>query len=218
MRNGDNHMIMGLSSGRRLGAAFVACLILAACDGGTGPVDESQDAAGAEAIATFLVDFNPMGVGIRGSSTPGTYTYTRTSACPAGGSQTATGSTTSTLNATTNVLSATWTTTQTHDKCAFSHTRGGATVKTVIDGKVTVTGASTTQLSVGRTAPARLLTHASTTKGSTTTTVGETARVCAMDFTETYNPAANTYTIKGVVCGQQVTITRTPGQGTGTRG
>lgn len=201
---------------RRLGAAVAAGLVVAACSDGTGPVGD-EESAGAAAIASFLLDHDMMGSAVRGMSfdpRTGTFTFTRTGPCPAGGTQSSNGTTTSALNATTKVLSVTWNTTMTHDDCAFTHTRGDRQVKTTINGQVAVTGSSTTQLPPDRTTPPKLLSHTSTTKGATTTTTvtnGSTVtKTCEMDVTETYDPATNTYTMKGLVCGQQVTVTRTP--------
>jgi hypothetical protein len=183
-------------------------LVFAACDIGTGPGDVTDEAA----IAGFLADMdNAAGWGRDGTSTSaGPRDLNQTVNCPAGGTHSTTGSGSSTINETTKVLTRNWTTTQAHDDCAFTRTgRDGATVKVVIDGSVTVSGNSTTQLPATRGAGEPvLLTFSSTRSGSTTTTVGDKSHTCEVNVTETYDPATKTFTIKGTVCGRTVDTTR----------
>src|SRR5688572_13991383 len=196
-------------------AALAACVTLAACDDSTSPDDELSAASAAE-LAEFVTGLDASGGTAYGmASDPGrtgTHTFTRSGPCPAGGTHGMSGSSTSSFNATTRVLSHNWTHTQTHDDCAVTHTRGDQQITVVLDGSVSVTGAATYELPATAGQPRKILTFSSTRKGSTTTTVGDKTRTCAIDVTETYDPATNTFTIKGTMCGREVNITRTPGQ------
>jgi hypothetical protein len=197
-------------------AALAACITLAACDGSTGPDEEEISAATAEDLATFVVDLDASGgaaYGMTSDPRTGSHTFTRSASCPAGGTHSMSGSSTSSFDPDTRVLSTTWSHTQTHDDCAVIHKRrDGQETKSVIDGAVTVTGSASYELPETRGEPRKILSWSSKRAGSTTTTIGENTRTCAIDVTETYDPATNTFTIEGVMCGREINVTRTPGQ------
>jgi hypothetical protein len=197
-------------------AALAACVTLAACDGSTGPEDDDLTAVGAAELAEFVTGLDASGGTAYGmASDPGrtgTHNFTRSGPCPAGGTHGMSGSSTSSFNATTRVLSHTWTHNQTHDDCAVTHRRGDQTITVVLDGSVTVNGSATYELPETAGQGRKILTFTSKRTGSTTTTIGDRTRTCSIDVTETYDPATNTFTIKGTMCGREVNVTRTPGQ------
>ncbi len=183
---------------------------LGACEGNTGPDDldpmTDDDAA---AMASFLSDVDALAVGVAAlASTSGGRTITKTTSCPAGGSVTLNGSSESSLDEDTRVVSGKWSMTQTHAACAVTHTRGDKSVTAVMDGSVTAAGTSSYQLPETRGGSRTLLAWASTKVGSTTTKVGDKTRTCEVNLTETYDAAKKTFTITGVMCGRQVDITR----------
>jgi hypothetical protein len=197
-------------------AVLAACLTLAACDDSTGPQDEELGAASAEDLATFVVGLDASGGAEYGmTSDPrrtGTHTFTRSGPCPAGGTHTMSGSSTSTFDAATRVLSTTWSHTQTHDDCAVTHKRGDQEITAVIDGSVTVDGSASYEIPETRGAHRKILSYTSRRTGSTTTTIGDRTRTCAIDLTQTYDPATGQFTVKGTMCGREVNVTYTPGQ------
>ncbi len=190
---------------------------LAGCDGATGP--DERDATTPEeanAMASFLSDVDVFSVGMATLDvSSGTRSFNRTAPCPAGGTVSVSGSNQSSLDATTKVVSTTWTTTQTHAACAITHTRADKQVTAVMDGSVTASGSSSYQLPAKKGDPRTLLSWASTRVGSTRTTVGDKVRTCEMNVSESYDPATKSFRIKGIVCGRQVDITRVLGKAGG---
>lgn len=202
--------------GRNLGtAALAGLLFFTACDDSTAPADPALDDA---ALATFLADFDPaamwaMGMSMAPHSAAMDFSRSGTFSCPGGGTITMTGTGTSSLDEATRVLSTTWSTTQTHANCAFTHpTRTGTTTTTVVNGTMTASGAASYLVPETRGTGRKLLTFSSKRVGSTTSTTGASSVTCAVDITETFDPAANSFTIKGVMCGREVNVTRTMGQ------
>jgi hypothetical protein len=202
--------------GRMLGvAALAGSVTLAACDGSTGPEDDDLSAASAADLATFVVGLDASGgtaYGMAMDPRTGSQTFTRSATCPAGGTHSMSGSSTSSFDATTRVLSTTWTHTQTHDDCAVIHRRGDQQIKAVIDGTVAVNGSASYQLPETAGQGRTILSYSSKRVGSTTTTVGDRTRTCEIDVAQTYDPGAGTFTITGTMCGRQVNTTFTPGQ------
>ena len=182
---------------------------LSGCEGTLDPGEVELTSDDAAAIAGFLSDVDLLSVGLATlSATSGTRTLSRTASCPAGGSVSVSGSSESTRNDETRVVSTKWTTTKTSVACAISHTRGDKTATAVVDGSVTTSGTSAFQLPATRDGQRTLLSWASATAGSTTTKVGDRSSTCAVDVKETYDPATKTFTVVGVMCGRQVNVTR----------
>jgi hypothetical protein len=209
-------MTMKISTpGFRFGAfALVAGLAFTGCDGeGTGP-DEEMTGARAEAIATFMLDIDVNDGGAYGMNMDprgGSHEFSRSAPCPAGGSHSVSGSRSSSLDTDTRVLSTTWSTTQTHDDCAITHSRRDQQVTVVIDGNITASGSASYQLPTDRPGHGReLLSYSSSRAGSTTTTAGDRTRVCEINVTETFDPATGAFTVTGTVCGRAVNVTRQP--------
>lgn len=196
-------------------AALAGTVTLAACEGSTGPEDDLSAVSAAD-LATFLVNLDASGgtaYGMALDPRTGTHNFNRSAPCPAGGTHSMTGSSSSTFDATTRVLSTTWSHAQTHDDCAVIHKRrDGQEIRAVLDGSITVTGAASYQLPETAGQGRKILSFSSKRVGSTTTTIGEHTRTCQIDVTETYDPAAGTFTVKGVMCGREVNVTYTPGQ------
>lgn len=192
-------------------AVLTLCVTLAlgGCDAGTGPDDgdllSSEDV---DALAGFMSDVDVLAVGAMATTATGTRTYSRTAPCPAGGSVSASGSSESTRDDATRVVSTKWTHTQTQAACALTRTRGDKTLTAVIDGSVTANGSSSWRLPESRGGLPTLLSWNATKVGSTTTTVGDRKSTCDVNVTETYDSAKQTFTITGVMCGRQVSITR----------
>ena len=193
-------------------AAFVlaATLALGGCDAGTGPDERdlltSEDA---DALAAFLSDVEILAVGVEAlASSTGTRSFTRTASCPAGGSVSVSGSSESTRDDESHVVSTKWSTTQTHAACAIARTREETTVTAVIDGTVTTSGTSSWKLPEKRGDSRTLFSWTATKVGSTTTTVGDRKNTCEVNITQTWDPATQTFTVSGTMCGRQVNVTR----------
>jgi hypothetical protein len=202
--------------GRRLaGAAMAACVALTACDGSsTGPEDDDLSAATAQDLATFVSGLDASaGTADDMTLDPRTAsrTFSRTASCPDGGTYSTSGSSNSSFDPATRILSTDWEHTQTHDDCAVIHTRGDREVRAVIDGSITVNGAASYLIPESRRHDRTILSYSSRRVGSTTTTVGDRTRSCDVDVTKTYDPDAGTFTVSGVMCGREVDVTFTPG-------
>jgi hypothetical protein len=195
--------------------AFAACLTLAACDGTTGPDDDEISAASAEEVAEIVVGLDASGgaaYGMTSDPRTGSQTFNRTATCPAGGTHSMEGSSTSSYNATTRVLSHSWSHTQTHDACAHIQRRGDREVTVVLDGTLTVTGSASYELPETAGQGRKILAYSSNRTGSTKTTIGDRTRTCEIDVSETYDPDTGLFTITGTVCGREVNLTHAPGQ------
>ena len=194
---------------------LLAALALSACQDGVEPVDEPLSAVQAEAVALFVSDVDATGGHNYGRSTDarsGTFEFSRSWDCPADGTHGVSGSGTKTLDGETRVLSTTWATTQTHDDCAVSRTRGDQQIMVVIDGTVTATGSATYQLPDEQGGERLILSFTSTRIGTTTTSARGRTRTCEIDLTETYDRESNAFTVTGSICGRDVDLTRTPGE------
>ncbi len=182
---------------------------LSGCEGTLDPGEPELTSDDAAAIAGFLSDVDLLSVGLATlSATTGTRTLSRTAPCPAGGSVSVSGSSESTKNDETRVVSTRWTTTKASVACAISHTRGDKTATAVVDGSVTTSGTSSYQLPETRDGQRTLLSWTSATVGSTTTKVGDMTATCAVDIKQTWDPVKQLFTIKGTMCGRQVDVTR----------
>jgi len=204
-------MTKSMRSSRPFSAlALAAALALAGCDGATEPDDrEVVTPEDAGAMAAFVFDLDAFAVGAAAlGSTAGARSFNRTAPCPAGGTASMSGSSETSTDAATKVVSTKWTHTQTHTACAFTFTRGDKSVTTVIDGKVTAAGSSSFKLPETRGGLPTLLTWSSTKVGSTTTKVGDKSSTCAVDIKETYDAATKKFTITGTMCGKQINVTR----------
>lgn len=192
---------------------LVALLALTGCEGGTGPADEDLTSDDAAAIAGFMFDLDALAVGAANlAATTGTRSFTRTAPCPAGGSVSASGSSESSTNPETKVVSTKWTHTQTHSACAISKTRGDQTWTAVMDGKVTTSGNSSYKLPETKGAPRTLLSWSSATTGSITTKIGDKTSTCVMDVKQAWDPVKQAFTLTGTVCGKAVDTTKGTGR------
>lgn len=194
-------------------ALLAAVSLLTACEGALEP-NEADDLSpeSAAAISSLLSDVDALSVGLNAlAAASGGRTFTRSKACPAGGTVTVSGGSESTLDEDTKVVSTRWSTTQTHAACAVTHTRGDKSVTAVVDGSVTSAGTASYQLPAKRGDGRTLLSWAGRRSGSTTTKVGDVSRTCVIDVTETYDPATKTFTVTGTICGRDVSGTRKPG-------
>jgi hypothetical protein len=196
----------------RLGALLAGVVVAAGVAGcaadGTGP-EERIAPVTAEAIAVFLASTDATAGWAAESlaaTRTGTREFSRTAPCPAGGSQTMTGSGTSSHDTAARIFTNSWTTTQSQDRCAFPGREGGPDI--VMHGSVTVTGSATYRVPEERGAGRTILTHQTTRVGSTTTSAGDRSRTCEVDLTETFDPATNSFRVVGTVCGRAVDVTR----------
>lgn len=187
---------------------------LAGCEDGVGPAaDPDLTSDEADAIAGFMFDLDALAVGMANlTASTGTKSFSRTAPCPAGGSVSASGSSESSTNQETKVVSTKWTNTQTHAACTISKTRGDKTWAAVMDGSVTTSGASSYKLPETKGAARTLLSWASTTKGSITTKIGDKSSTCVMDVQQTWDPAKQVFTITGTMCGRAVDTTKGTGR------
>ncbi|MEX1259213.1 MAG: hypothetical protein WEG36_16575 [Gemmatimonadota bacterium] len=188
--------------------ALVASAFLTACGDSTGPEGDIT-ASAAESVALFLADADGTGAFLMvADGLNGPHTLDRTRPCPAGGSHSVTGSRTRTLDEETRIVSTSWTTVQTHDACTFTRRRGGEDVTVVIDGSVTAEGSATHQLPETPGDGRQVLSYQNTRTGAVTTTVGDRTRTCEINMTESYDPATDTFTVVGTICGREVNVTR----------
>jgi len=189
--------------------AMTGVVGLGACaDGPVGPGEPLPEAT-ARAIADFVLSVDATGgwsTDVLAQSLSGTRAFERSTRCPAGGTQTVSGSGASSVDVETRTVLVSWTTTQTQTGCSFAQRGGGENI--TIDGTVSVTGSGTYRVPEDRGAGRTILAYNSKRTGSTTTVVGDRSRTCAIDVTETYDPVANTFRVVGSVCGRDVTATR----------
>ncbi|NJD20744.1 MAG: hypothetical protein FIA95_15845 [Gemmatimonadetes bacterium] len=184
-------------------------VLLAACDGGTGPADPDVTADEAEAIAGYMFDLDALAVGVVNlASTTGKRTFSKTTACPAGGSVSVSASSESSTNQETKVVSNTWSTTQTHAACTISKTRADKTWTAVMDGGVPTSGTSSYKLPETKGAQRPLLSWASTPTGSIPTKIGDKSQTCVMDVQQAWDPVKQVFTITGTMCGRSVDTTK----------
>ncbi len=193
--------------------ALIASFTLAGCEDGVGPADPDLTPEDADAMAAFILDIDALAVAAANlASSTGTRSFTRTAPCPAGGSVSASGTSETSTNQDTKVVSVKWSNTQTHSACAISKTRGDKTWTAVMDGSLSTSGASSYKLPETRGGQRTLLTWTSATVGSITTKVGDRTNTCATDIQQTWDPAKQLFTIKGTVCGRQVDTTKGTGR------
>jgi len=89
--------------------ALIAVSALTGCDTSTVPADPELTSADANAIAAFMVDMDALALAAANlASSTGTRSFTRTAPCPAGGSVSASGSSESSTNEETKVVSVKW--------------------------------------------------------------------------------------------------------------
>lgn len=191
----------------------VSLATLAGCDDGTGPADPDLTSDEADAIAGYMFDLDALAVGMMDlAAAAGKRDFSKTAACPAGGSVSLSGSGQSSTDQETRVVTNTWSTTQTHSACAISKTRGDNTWTAVVDGSVTSSGTSTYKLPESKGGQRTLLSWTSSTVGSTTTKVGDKSSTCVVDVKQSWDPVKQVFTLSGTMCGRQVDATKGRGK------
>ncbi|HET6762084.1 MAG TPA: hypothetical protein VFH27_00395 [Longimicrobiaceae bacterium] len=202
-----------------LAGAAAGLLSLAACSDAVGPASSALSADEAQALGLSMAGlttdalgdaFTGPGSADRIANGPSAdvittnESFSRTRACPAGGTVTVSGTRQGTYDTTAKTGS--WSETATRVDAACAHTvRAGVTV--------TVTGAPNVALtsSHSRTAGvAGVWTH--TEKGAFDWTRGEgKSGHCTVDVTSTFNPATHTLHVSGTICNRTFdrTVTRT---------
>jgi hypothetical protein len=174
----------------------------------TAPQGEMGSAT-AQEIANFIVSADPTAgwstIALATART-GTQEFSRTAPCPAGGTRAIVGSGDSSLDATTRTFTTRWSTTQSHDRCAFPPRDGGPDI--VVHGSVTITGEASYRMPEDRASGRLVLAYTTTRVGSTTTSAGDRSRTCEVDLTETFDPATNSFRVVGTVCGRAVDTAR----------
>jgi hypothetical protein len=202
----------------RVPTLMAAALVLAACgESATGPAadarlsaDEAQALAagfgaqdasvlGGFGTPSFSLSADDAGVSMAVTANE---QFTRTRTCPAGGSVTVQGTRTHTYDRDTRSATHQFTATRTENACAWTG-RGGATI--------TVTGNPSTQLTASHAVANGVPGVGTATKKGSFTWTRSTGQsgTCAVDLTQTWDPATRTYTLKGTFCNQTVDITRT---------
>jgi hypothetical protein len=160
----------------------------------------AQDAAVLGGFGTPAFSVSADGSGPRAATS--TTEFTRTRSCPRGGSVTLQGTRVHTGDRETRTATHQFTATRTENDCAFAARDGGTMT---IDGnpntRITASHAVTNGVpGVGT----------GTKKGSFTwARSGGATGTCAVDLTQTFDPATRTFTLKGTFCGQTVDLTRT---------
>jgi len=198
---------------RRMGwMAPVVGVLLTGCELGTEPSTPELSMDGALEIAAFLADVEALAsVGVTLESRTGSHSFSRSAPCPAGGEVSVSGSGESVLNGATRVRTNSWSVTQTHAACAIFRERNDTVRVAVINGSVIASGTASYQLPEAPGGARTLLSYSATRSGSTTTSLEGRERVCAVDITETFDPATRSFAISGTICGRQVDLTRPEG-------
>lgn len=192
----------------RMAPVLVAALTLAGCADSTAP-DENLSANEAEAVALFLSDADGSGAFLLAPDfpVPG-HDFERIRPCPEGGSHAVSGSRSREVDPESRIASSAWTTTQTHEACAHTRRIRGQEITVVIDGSVSAAGTATHLLPESPGTGRELLSYENIRSGSTTTTIGDRTRICEISITESYDPATDTFSITGSICGRDVSATR----------
>lgn len=139
---------------------------------------------------------------VRASAAPVHVTFTRTRACPRGGSVTVSGTTTGEADRETRTLTTTTTATKTQSACAFG-TRGGGTLTVNGDPGIALTA----NRKIVNGAPSGVQT--TTQKGAFTWASSDgRSGACTVDLTSAFDPAARTHTVSGTICNRTVNVTR----------
>lgn len=192
--------------------ALLACGTSTAPDAGITQADVNQLAndvdalsiitlgdAGASPFApSFSVSISDLSP--RAAVTAVNRSFTKTHACPAGGSVTVTGSTTGTSDPVAHDLSVTTTATRTDAACAFNTQKGLLT----ITGNPNVTLTNTVNIVAGKPVGPQTQTH----KGSVTWTRGDKSGTCNIDVTSVFNPTAGTFSVTGTLCSRTLNVSR----------
>lgn len=195
-----------------------ASLALAACDdGATGPTESRMsaeeatllaaefDLLGEAVIGGFTMSFSSEAGGALADEVPINVEFTRTAACPKGGSVSVAGKTTGSRDRDSRTVVLETNSTKTQNDCAFAG-RGGATI--TVDGNPNIAIKANSKTVNGKPAGLQTLTQ----KGAftwTRSTGGEGS--CTVDLAAEWNPETRTHTLKGTFCNRQVNTTRTRG-------
>lgn len=205
-----------------------AALVMGACSDTTGPGQSNVSPADAKAIANFVVNLDETGpafpstalagsLATAGEATPafgGSYSFNATEDCPGGGSRSAQGQTTLTMDTVAHTATIDFTSTHAYSACVFTHD----TITTQLDGSITSKGTTQFQLS-GTTVGFRrwwhpqIISFSGSREGTLTRTVNGTATTCNISLTSSYDSTTQTLTVTGTVCGRQVDYTRTKDSG-----
>lgn len=126
--------------------------------------------------------------------------FTKTHACPAGGSVTVVGSTTGTSDPVAHNLSVTTTATMTDVACAFNSRNG----LLILTGNPNVTITNTINVVAGKPVGPQTQTHV----GSVTWTRGTKSGTCNVNVTSVFDPTAGTFTVTGTLCSRTLHVSR----------
>ena len=197
---------------------LLAAAVLAACGEsatGTSSEDNALSAAEARSLAAQLgaqdaavlggfgtPAFSLSADGSAPAAATSTTEFTRTRTCPAGGSVTVQGTRVHTGDRATRTASHQFTATRTENACAFAARNGGT---------MTINGNPNTQLTASHAVTDGVPgVGTATKKGSFTwTRSGGASGTCAVDLTQTWDPATRTYTLKGTFCNRTIDLTQT---------
>lgn len=194
-------------------------LSLGGCQSATGPAQAKVSHADAQAIADFVMGLDQTGPAFptaglsasmapAGTSTPawgGSFSFTATRDCPGGGTRSAQGQTTLSVDTVAHTATLKFTSTHAYDACVFTHD----TVTTQLDGSVTSKGETDFALTGSRWHWPQITSFSGSRTGSLTRTVNGNATTCDISLTSSYDASTHTLTVSGTVCGQQVSYTRT---------
>jgi hypothetical protein len=205
-----------------------AAVVLGACSDATGPGQSNVSPADARAIADFVVNLDETGptfpssamagsLATASDATPsfgGSFSFNATEDCPGGGTRSAQGQTTLTMDTIAHTATIDFMSSHAYDACVFTHD----TTTTQLDGSITSKGTTQFQLSgtmVGfrRWWHPQIISFSGSREGSLTRTVNGTATTCDISLTSTYDSSTQTLTVTGTVCGRQVDYTRTRDDG-----
>ncbi|HEX8694570.1 MAG TPA: hypothetical protein VF746_19255 [Longimicrobium sp.] len=199
--------------------AAALALAAAACDQSATAPDEGLSPAEAQALAaeigaqdaamlgsfgtpSFSLSPEEAGGALAAAITT-TTTFTRTRACPLGGSVTLAGTITDTRDRETRSGSHTFNATRTENACVFQGRRDGVTI--------TVNGNPNTAITASHSVTNGVRGVGTATKKGSFAWSRSTGQsgTCAIDLVSTWDPATHTYTLKGTFCNQTVDVTRT---------
>jgi hypothetical protein len=202
-----------------LAGAAAGLLSLAACSDATGPASATLSADEAQALGVSMAGVTSDALGeafvgpgsanlvagdARADVVQSSETFSRSRACPSGGTVTVSGTRQGTFD--TSAKTGTWSETATRVDAACAHTVRSGVVITVTGGpNVALTSSHSRTAGV-----AGVWTH--TEKGAFDWTRGEgRSGHCTVDVTSTFDPATHTLHVAGTICNRTFdrTVTRT---------
>ena len=201
-----------------LAALAAAALLAAGCDrNATAPAAGTLESADAALLAEEMDALTGVALGSQigsfllfsaapanAAALPVDRSFTTTRQCPAGGSATVAGTIKGEMDRATRSLALETAATRTESACAFPARRTGGATLTVSGNPNVAVRASFRAVNGQPSGPQTVTQKGAFTWSSSDGRSGS----CALDLTSTVDFAAQTYSVKGTLCGQTVDVTR----------